>query len=249
MLKLVNKNKKGAWIMSKKIFVTAMLCVGLMAIWGSGVAHAWPRITGWTLGCTDKNLDGEIDLLTECSLNCDAFIQGLGNPFNNDYAVDCYLNNIEMEVLCQTLGGGTGGEAGIPFGLTLGEESATHLINWEDFVSNGKAVASLYFSDCQFYDIVKDFDVCQNSNWSIIPPSGWSETWETDNPDCADVEGVTNGRFDVTATDVCIEVNDPDKDFYYVVGRCTLDKTDPTDIIYNCETLDSDKGVCADYTP
>ena len=63
--------------MCKRLFVTAVLCVGLMAIMGVRDAKAWPRITGWGL--------------SGGSVHCDACSRGIHRRSHGDYHFLCEI--------------------------------------------------------------------------------------------------------------------------------------------------------------
>ena len=215
--------------MCKRLFVTAVLCVSLMAMMGIKDAKAWPRITGWGL--------------SGGSVHCDAILQGIGNPDINPLWVDCGLSNITMAVQCMNHGGGTGGE-GNPFTFE-GATGSSYPITWADFTSKGKATADVEFTDCDLFELVQDYlavnpetEVCVNPNWSIIEP-------------ICTVDGngdtvVTGGTVDVLSTDVCITIEDEDASYYYVEGYCTLDAAND---VYNCTQTGSGKGYCENFVP
>jgi len=217
--------------MKKRLFLIAVLCVGLMFIWGTAEVKAWPRISGWGLSCPDTDGDG----LPNCSVYVNAYMLGLGNPEVNAVYVDATLSDIHLEALCQNNGGGTGGD-GWPFVEVIGSTSETTEIGWKDFISKGKAVANLYFNDCEFYELIKDVDgICQNDNWSIIPPSeyeAWVDGGRMDE-DCVE-DNTGGGTFTVTSTFVEITVRDESGDVYYAEGSCTLNRDDPLDVKYEC---------------
>jgi len=209
--------------MFKKLFLTAMFCMGLMTIMGLEEAKAWPRIGGWGLSFS--------------SVHCDALLQGIGNPEINPLWVECQLSNISMAVSCENNGGGTGG-LGNPFNFE-GVTANSTPITWDDFTSKGKATADVTFTDCDFYDLVQEYladntevEVCQNHNWSIVEPI------------CQDGEYVSGGKVSVLSTDVCIEIVDEDNDFYFAQGYCELNTDDPEDIHYDCTKYDSGRGTC-----
>jgi hypothetical protein len=205
--------------MWKRLFVTAVLCVGLMAIQFPKEVEAGPRIAGGGI-----RLGG--------SLYCDAFLTGVGNPDINPVDVECTLSNTYMQVQCMNNGGGIGG-LGIVFDED-GQTSAIVPITWDDFTSNGKAAADVYFSDCVFYDAVADVtDICINPNWSIIPPAEC-------NPDPG---AELDGTFTVLETDVTITSILEDDSYYRLILHCTLD-IDNSDYLCSEEA----KGRCNDPT-
>jgi len=214
--------------MYKRLFVTAVLCVGLVVIFGTYEAKAWPRITGWGLSTG--------------SVHCDAFLQGIGNPDVNPLWVDCGLSNITMAVQCMNYGGGTGG-VGNPFTFD-GATASSYPISWADFTSKGKATADVEFTDCDLYDLVQQYlaanpeiEVCQNPNWSIVQPICTVD----ENGDTV----VTGGTVDVLYTDVCITIEDEDGSYYFVEGNCTLQ----ADGLYNCIETGSGRGYCENFIP
>ena len=205
--------------MYKRLFVTAVLCVGLMAISVPEVAKAAPRIAGG-------------GLRTGGSVYCDAFLTGVGNPDINPVSVECSLYNTTMAVSCMNNGDGTGG-VGTVFDME-DTTSAIIPITWAEFTSNGKAAAAVHFTDCNFYAAVADrTDICINRNWSVIPPAEC-------NPD---PEITVDGTFTVLETDVTITSLLEDESYYRLILHCTLNTT--TDEYLCSETA---KGKCADST-
>lgn len=221
--------------MCKRLMVFLALLVGVMAMMGTEETMAFPRVGGWGVSCPIVNG------VPKCSLYCDALLKGVGNPDVNPTSVDCILENITMQVLCANHGDQDGGEGRV---FTFdGTTTETVLINWDSFTSNGQAVADVYFSDCSFYNKVKDLtDVCINPNWYIIPPSGWTPGWQ-EGDECS--ENSTGGTFTVLETDVAIITYGDDGYYYAVTGHCTLN-TDPTNPGYSC--TETDRGRCADST-
>jgi len=210
--------------MWKRLFVTAVLCVGLMAMMGVKDAKAWPRITGWGL--------------SGGSAHCDAFLQGIGNPGVNPIWVDCGLSNITMAVQCMNNGGGTGG-LGNPFTFEGAAAMNSDPITWADFTSKGKATADVEFTDCDLYELIEDYlaanpeiEVCQNHNWSIIEPY------------CGEDPDITGGTVTVLSTDVCITIEDEFNDYYFVEGYCTWDEVEQ---VYECTETGSGKGYCENF--
>ena len=215
--------------MYKKLFLTAVLCLGLIVILGTEQAKAWPRISGWGLSTG--------------SVHCDAFLQGIGNPDINPIWVDCGLSNITMTVDCMNHGGGIGGE-GNPFTFE-GATGSSVPITWDDFTRKGKATADIPFTDCDLYVLIQEYlaantetEVCQNPNWSIIEPICTVD----ENGDTV----VTGGTVDVLSTDVCITIEDEDGSYYFVEGKCSLNTTDDT---YLCTETGSGKGYCENFVP
>ena len=207
--------------MCKRLFVTVVLCVSLMAILGTEEAKAWPRITGWGM--------------SSGSVHCDAFLQGIGNPDVNPIWVDCGLSNISMAVSCMNNGGGTGGE-GNPF-IVKRATVTSDPITWASFTSKGKATADVPFTDFDLYELIQEYlaanpetEVCQNPNWSIISPA----------------EG---GTFTVFSTDVCITIEDEDGSYYFVEGNCVLNANDPDDPFYACTESGGGRGYCENFVP
>jgi len=232
--------------MYRRLFVTAVLCVGLMAMMGVNDAKAWPRIAGW-----GGNLG---------SFNCFTDVRGLGNPDINDYQVTCELSQIQLLVPCMNGGGGTGG-LGTPFNpdSTL---SSDYQLTFVDFTSRGKATSNNYFSDCMFYDFALAYEedngpICQNSNWSLVVPEEYPSC---SIPDPAEPDVVTSPEYLLTHAYVCIEVEDylaedDILDLYHAEGTCDLitensngDLLPIDEWYYNCIELDSGRGACT-YPP
>jgi len=237
MGKIKTKKQKGAKVMCKKVLITAVLCVGLVAMCGIAEVKAWPRVAGWGVSCPDLNGDG----LPDCSLYCDALLKGVGNPDVNPTSVDCILANTQMRVMCANNGDNDGG-VGRVFTLE-GTTYQTIDINWDNFTSKGQAVADVYFSDCSFYDTVKDVtDVCINPNWYIIPPAGWTPDWEEGDA-CEENPELPGGTFTILDTDVAIVTNADDGYYYAVAGNCTLDSVSSE---YMC--TEYARGRCDDST-
>ena len=213
--------------MLKKVFMTVVLCIGLVAVWGLQEAKAWPRPANWGL--------------KPGSVVCEALWKGAGNTTKDDSTLDvtCNLSWIKLEGSCQNFGGGTGGE-GNPFSKIIEGTSNTITLDGSNIDGKGQADSKNYFSDCDFYDLIKERDdLCVNPNWSVIPPK-----------DCVEPEPEVVGSLLVTATYVCIEIYDVDTDFSYVEGYCTLE-FDPVEskYYYYCDEWGSGRAASCPLPP
>jgi hypothetical protein len=197
--------------MFKKLFVTAVLCIGMLAMSGTQEAKAWPRVGGWGLSFG--------------SVTCDSFWKAIGNTDVNYARVECELLVEEVQLQCVNNGGGTGG-LGTPFtfyGLIIGSE----LLTDQNLIGKGKAWSEITFTDQDLYDALfgggYEFpqDVCQNPNWSVIPPESGGTIIITKTS--VILSGyATNNRGEVILTD-------------QVEGYCTLNMADPNDMFYECQ--------------
>lgn len=199
--------------MSKKSIVIAMFCMGLMTLLVTEEAKAWPRIGGWGLDFG--------------SVTCESFWKAVGNTDVNYASVECELLVEEVQLQCVNNGGGTGG-LGNPFQFS-GAIFGSELLTEESLVAKGKAWSEITFTDQKLFDELfgegYEFpeDVCQNSNWSVVPPDD-------------------GGTIIITRTGVILSgyaINNKGEEFLsdQVEGMCVLNMGDPDsdNWVYDCQ--------------
>lgn len=145
--------------MFKKLFVTAVLCVGMLAMSGTQEAKAWPRISGWGLGLG--------------SIICTSDWQGIGNTYVNPATAECTVYFDEVQVPCINNGGGTGG-LGNPFYISASVTADDLLFTPIDGKGKAAGVKITFEAGDIYTAIFGDGpipeEVCdQNDNWTVDP--------------------------------------------------------------------------------
>jgi hypothetical protein len=163
--------------MYKKLFITSVLCIGLMMVLGIKDADAF-RLAGISF-----NPGG--------SVYCNSEWRGVGNLDGEDsYAeVECQIQPTLVTVLCSNNGGNIGG-LGTPF-VTSSVIAINEILNENSLSGKGRTFSSIYFSDELLFNslfpegYIFPEDTCdQNQNWGVATPDEGGiviieETWVT----------------------------------------------------------------------
>ena len=151
--------------MFKKLFLTSVLCIGLMMVLGIKDADAF-RLAGFSF-----NPGG--------SVYCNSDWKGIGNLEKEDiYAeVECVIEPQSVQVLCMNPGGNIGG-LGNPF-TTSAVIDLFDVIDEGQLTGKGKASSTIYFSDQYIWENLfpgeYEFppETCdQNQNWGVVSIDG-----------------------------------------------------------------------------
>ncbi len=140
--------------MFKKFVFIAVLCVGLMAIWGPDANAYPPSLSGWSFKV------GSVDASTLWT--------GVGNFDLKPTDIVITLSSIDLKLYAINPGGNTGG-VGVPFSLTApvaGTDSISPISK------NGKYASLIVFPDNVFIGLIDPALLAQvlpNPNWTLDP--------------------------------------------------------------------------------